>query len=98
MDTQKYINLHRICELYHAEVSFFEELHDIGLIEIISEKDTMYLPHENLHEVERIIRLHKELHVNPEGIDVVMNLLKKVEYLQHELVRMQSRLSIYEDD
>jgi len=98
MDTQKYITVHRLCELYHAELSFFEELHEIGLIEIVSEKNTKYLPQDNLYEVERIIRLHKELNVNPEGIDVVMNLLEKVEHLQNELYRIQSRLRIYEDE
>jgi len=97
MDTQKYITVRRLCEIYHAEFAFFEELHEIGLIEIVSEKNTMYVPQDNLHEVERIIRLHKELNVNPEGIDVVMNLLEKVEHLQNELYRMQSRLRIYED-
>ncbi len=98
MDTQKYVPVLHLCELYHAEFSFFKELNDIGLIEIVSVKNTMYLHEDHLIEVERIIRIHRELNVNIEGVDVVLNLLEKVEELQNKLNRIQSRLRLYEDD
>jgi len=58
----------------------------------------MYVHEEKLYKVERIIRIHRELNVNIEGIDVVLNLLDKVDKLQNEVYNIQSRLRLYEDD
>lgn len=98
MDSQKFVPVVHLCDMYHIEVSFFKELNDIGLIEIVSSKNVLYLHQDTIVEVEKIIRIHKELDVNIAGVDVVLNLLKKVENLQDELYRIQSRLRLYEDD
>lgn len=98
MDGQKFISVVHLCDMYHTEVSFFQELNEIGLIEIVTEEDNLYLHQDALFDVERIIRLHQELHVNIEGVDVVLNLLEKVEHLQDELHRTKNRLRLYEED
>ncbi len=41
--------------------------------------------------------MHKELQVNIEGIDVVLNLLQKIDALQAELLRVRNRLLLYEN-
>ncbi|MFT7364613.1 MAG: hypothetical protein ACI9UV_002823, partial [Algoriphagus sp.] len=43
-------------------------------------------------DLEKVLRLHKELDVNLEGIDVILNLLGKVESLQMELNLAKQRL------
>ncbi|MGB5323582.1 chaperone modulator CbpM [Lutimonas sp.] len=98
MDTQKYIPVRHLCDLYHTEVSFFRELDEKGLVEIISLENSLYVHKDKLYEVERIIRIHRELNVNIEGVDVVLNLLEKLDQLQNEVLRIQSRLRLYEDD
>lgn len=98
MESETYIQVTHLCELYHTEISFFTELNDMGLIEIVSKQNTMYVHQDRLHHVEKIIRIHRELNVNIEGIDVVLNLLQKVDHLQLEINRIQSRLRLYEED
>lgn len=98
MDTEKYIPVLHLCDLYQIEISFFKELNEEGLIELVSKQNSMYVHEEKLYKVERIIRIHRELNVNIEGIDVVLNLLEKVDTLQNEVYSMQSRLRLYEDD
>ena len=98
MDTEKYIPVLHLCDLYQIEFSFFKELNEEGLIELVSRQNSMYVLEEKLYKVERIIRIHRELNVNIEGIDVVLNLLEKVDTLQNEVYSMQSRLRLYEDD
>lgn len=98
MTEDKYIPVLRLCDSYQIEVSFLKELNDLGLIEIVSKKDDLYLHEDKLYKVERIIRIHRELNVNIEGIDVVLNLLEKVDKLQSEVHTIQSRLRLYEDD
>lgn len=98
MDIKKYIPVLHLCDLYHTEVTFFRELNEHGLIEIVSEDNSLYVHQDTIYEVEKIIRIHKELNINIEGVDVVLNLLEKVDQLQHELERARSRLRLYEDD
>jgi hypothetical protein len=98
MDTEKYIPVLHLCDLYQIEISFFKELNEEGLIELVSRQNSMYVHEEKLYKVERIIRIHRELNVNIEGIDVVLNLLDKVDKLQNEVYNIQSRLRLYEDD
>ena len=40
--------------------------------------------------------MHQELDVNIEGIDVVFNLLQKIDDLQNELISVKNRLRLYE--
>ena len=98
MDTEKYIPVLHLCDLYQIEISFFKDLNEEGLIELVSRQNSMYVHEDKLYKVERIIRIYRELNVNIEGIDVVLNLLEKVDKLQNEVNSMQSRLRLYEDD
>ncbi|WP_340696458.1 chaperone modulator CbpM [Flavobacterium nitratireducens] len=56
-----------------------------------------YVHKESIYEIEKIVRMHKELQVNIEGIDVVLNLLQKIDALQAELLRVRNRLLLYEN-
>ena len=98
MDTEKYIPVLHLCDLYQIEISFFKELNEVGLIEMVSKQNSRYVQEDKLYKVERISRIHRELNINIEGIDVVLNLLEKVDKLQNEVYSMQSRLRLYEDD
>ena len=46
--------------------------------------------------MEKIIRLHYDLEINMEGIEVIKNMLDKMEALQDEVRKLQNRLNIYE--
>jgi hypothetical protein len=98
MDTEKYIPVLHLCDLYQMEVSFFNQLNEVGLLDMVSRQNSMCIHEDKLFKVERIIRIHRELNVNIEGIDVVLNLLEKVDKLQNEVYSIQSRLRLYEDD
>ena len=45
-----------------------------------------------------MIRIHHELNINIEGIDVVFNLLHKVDDLQSEIDAVRNRLRLYENE
>ncbi len=47
-------------------------------------------------QVEKIMRLHFDLNINLEGIDVIINLLQQIETLQEEITQLKRRLSLYE--
>ena len=98
MKTEDLIPIERLCTCYEVEVSFFSQLHEVGLIETVMIDQVQYLHNDRIDDLERIVRIHHELEVNIEGIDVVLNLLKKVEQLQEKLNTTQERLRLYETD
>lgn len=98
MDAQNLILIEKLCTHYEVEISFFKALDNIGLIEIMSVEEAPYIHQDKLADLEKMIRLHNDLELNFEGIDVVFNLLQKVDALQKELNSVSNRLSLYEND
>lgn len=93
-----FIAIEVICTQYKIEFSFLQALAQNGLvqIEIIEESNCI---HENqLAALEKMIRLHHELNINIEGIDVIFNLLQKEEILHQELTVLKNRLRLYEGE
>lgn len=98
METKEFISINQLCSTYQVEVTFFNELNEIGLIEITTIEQTPCLHQNLLSDIEKMIRMHRDLEINIEGIDVVVNLLKKVDSLQQNLIELQNRLNIYENN
>lgn len=98
MKEQHLIPTKTICLHYDIEISFVETLSDMGLIHIDIVKQEQYIHEDQINTLEKIIRLHNELNVNLEGIDVVFNLLEKERQLKQELTALKNRLRLYESD
>ena len=98
MELKDFIPIVQLCEHYSVEVSFFNELHEEGLISITTLEQTSYLHQDKISDVEKMIRIHQELNINTEGIDAVFNLLQKIDSLQNELSKLHNRLRLYEND
>ncbi len=97
MDTKNLIPVQQFCERYEIEFSFIDSLNEFGLIEITYIKKDQFIALEKIQEIEKMIRLHHELGINLEGIDVIYNLLKKVSNLNDEINHLKNRIEFYED-
>lgn len=97
MNTDNLIPVEYFCSLYEIEFSFISSLEEHGLIEIFVVNDARYLSADRLASIEKMIRLHHDLDINPEGIHAVFQLLDRIENLQSELNAMRNRLNLYED-
>lgn len=98
METRDLILIEHFCSNHDIEFSFIDSLHQFGLIEVIVHEDNKYLHQEQLKEVEKMIRMHYELDINMEGIDVISHLLKRIHHLQDELRITQNKLRLYENE
>jgi hypothetical protein len=98
MEAKDFIPVIQLCSLYKVETSFFNQLNEEGLIEIITVEKVSCLHQDSIIDVEKMIRIHHELNINIEGIDVVFNLLHRVDDLQSELIAIKNRLRLYEND
>lgn len=97
MSTETYIPLETLCTYYKVETSFFQGLNEYGLIEITTIEHAPCIHHNHIKNLESMVRLHQDLHINFEGIDTVMNLLQKIHSLQEELIATKNRLRIFEE-
>lgn len=97
MKTNEIIIINQLCRSYQIEFTFFEQLEHLGLIKILSVQEEACIEENELEAVEKMIRLYQELNVHPQSMDVVMNLLQKVEDLQDELRLTQIKLKRFED-
>jgi hypothetical protein len=96
MTTQKLILVEKLCTTYDIEISFINELKNTGLLEVQTIEQTEYIHQDRLANLEKIIRLHQDLNINMEGIDVILNLLQKVEALQNEVNRLKNKQFLFE--
>lgn len=96
MNLNNLISIPDLCFHYQIEISFFTTLSEMGLVEIKTIETISYIETEAIHDIEKMIRIHRDLDVNIEGIDVVLNLLQKMETLQNEVIVLNNRLRLYE--
>lgn len=96
MEIQEFIPIDIFCRQHGVEVSFVSSLHDFGLIEIMKIQEAECIPLAQLVVAEKFVRLHDELHINLEGIDVVTHLLQRVKDMQDEIWGLKNRLRLYE--
>lgn len=92
------IVIDEFCASHQLEISFIKSLEEHGLIETILVNETLCVPGNELSKLEQIVRLHQELNINPEGIDAINILLKRIENMQNEIAELRNRLSFYEEN
>lgn len=96
MQTEDLIPATECCLHYQIEDAFLSALKEYGLIEVITVASTDFIHHEQLSQLEKLVRLHYDLNINFEGIDVITHLLKQLEAMQSEINFLRNRLRLYE--
>lgn len=97
MQEEELIPAEEFCLQQQVEYSFIHELHNYGLVEIVSINQKSCIPLGKLKDLEKFIRLHYELDINAEGLDAIAQLLNRVENLQEEITNLKNRLRFYEE-
>jgi hypothetical protein len=96
MATTQMIPAKDFCSHHHIEITFLHSLHDYGLIALVSSDDEVYLEPEEVIIVEKLVRLHYDLHINLEGLDVIQGLLERQNELTKEIAALRNKLNFYE--
>lgn len=96
METQDLIIIDVFCQEYQIEINFINDLESFGLIETVVHNENKYLDKNQLVHVEKIIRLHNDLNINKEGIEIILDLLEKEKQLLSEINYLKNRLGLYE--
>ncbi len=96
MSDEEIIPLEIFCSSYHVERNFLETLESHGLISISYRENKAFILKDEIAELERFSRLYYDLSINVPGIDVLKNMLEKIQELQQETENLKARLRIYE--
>jgi len=96
MDNQRYILLRSFSRHSHIEDEFIRTLHEFGLITVEKKDNEEVIDEDQIAESERFFRLHSDLGINYEGLDVIAEMLKRVEQLEREMELLRKRLRLYE--
>jgi chaperone modulatory protein CbpM len=95
------ISREELVQIYNIEITFFDELVDYGLLNIETENEIRYLMYEDLPTFERFANWHYDLEINLPGLEVINNMLQRMEDLHQinrELVQKISAINEkYED-
>ena len=67
-----------------------------GLIEILTIREEEFINQDQLQKIEKYVRFYYELDINIEGIDTIMNLLRRIDLMRNEIIQLKNRLGIYE--
>ena len=96
MENSKLIAVEAFCTSHGIEATFVYSIQEMGLIDIVSVDEAPFIREEHVSDLEKTIRLHRELDINPEGISAIFELLRKVDSLQEEVNFLKNRLRVYE--
>jgi hypothetical protein len=97
MENKNLIPAEQFCSLHSVEISFLSSLNTYGLLQITRMGDKEFINEDQLYKLERLARLHYELDVNLEGLDVINHLLERMQQMQAEISYLKDRLRFYED-
>ncbi len=97
MATIKYITIEEFAGFHKITTQLIQDFADFGLIEIRQVEKKHCIFSEQIEHCERAIRLHRDLGVNKEGIEIILDMRSKQTLLQQELMRLRHQLNKHEE-
>ena len=98
MESEEIIAADEFCIHHNIELSFIYSLKESGLIEITTVEEKVFVPVNQLRQLERLVRLYYEMDINLEGIETITYLLERMNDMQQQLAQLTNRLSLYENE
>ncbi|MBT0608567.1 chaperone modulator CbpM [Aequorivita echinoideorum] len=96
MATKKYILVTQYCQHANVEIAFLENLHEYGLVLMEKKDSESYINENDISKIERMLRLHKDLSINFEGLDVIDSMQKRLRQMEKKMKLLQQKLDFYE--
>lgn len=91
------ISREELVKIYNIEITFFDELVDSGLLNIQTENEIRYLMYEDLPVFERFANWHYDLEINLPGLEVIHDMLRKIDNLKQKNRELMNKLSAISD-
>lgn len=96
MTNEEMVAADAFCMSHNVEISFLHSLSESGLLEITTTEESVFIDQDQLPELEKLVRLHYDMDINLEGIEVVHHLLQQMKRMQDDMKALKNRLGLYE--
>lgn len=97
MKKNTHIHIQEFCTHCNIEVSFVQQLQEYEVVRIEMADNEMVISEDELSKLEKMVRLHHDLEINPQGLQAIHHLLEKVNDLQEEVSNLRKKLNWFED-
>lgn|SRR5690606_3455208 len=97
MERDVLISVSEFCRHHEIEVTFVQSLQENKLIELVVVRDETFVHPNQLPRLEKMVRLYYDLDINLEGIEVINQLLQRIENMQQEIGVLKNRLSLFDE-
>ncbi len=84
MAETKYIKLRKVIHFHGVSPQVVQEWSEYEFFRIHRESDEDWVMEDELDQLERVIRLHRDLGVNSAGIDIILRLTRRLEELTQQ--------------
>lgn len=98
MKNKDFVTIKTLSIHYNLKESFFLELNDNQLINIVVINNQHSIHHDEIYQLEKIIRIHVDLDINIQGVDVILNLINEVENLKSKINILKGKLVLIENN
>ena len=92
--TSELIIIQEYCIQNQVEPDFIVQLESEGLIQISIIENERYIHISQLRYLDQYVRWYYDLSINVAGIDVIRNLLDKIDDMQEEMHRLKEQLRL----
>ena len=96
MGTKKYISIREFCQGHSLEEDFLFRLQEYELIQIVEAQQGPAFPQDELDRIERMVRLYRDLDINPQGLQAIDHLLERMDTMQQEIHYLRRKLGRWE--
>jgi pyridoxine 5'-phosphate synthase PdxJ len=86
---KKYITIKELAAFHQIEESYIMEFIRIGIISAHKRKSAMHIHLEDVDELERAIRLRRDLEVNLQGVEIICRLRNRIVQLEEEMALLK---------
>ncbi|MDR2949592.1 MAG: chaperone modulator CbpM [Dysgonomonas sp.] len=90
------IIIREYCIQNQVEPDFIIQLENEGLIQISIIEEERYIHISQLKHLDQYVRWYYDLSINVAGIDVIQNLLDKIDDMQEEILKLKEQLKLME--
>jgi len=94
---KRQITINEFAEFHQVTIELIKEFADFGLVHIKQVERQYCIDPGQMERCERAIRIHKDLGVNMEGIEIILDMREKHDELLQELKYLRHQLKKHED-
>ena len=74
-----YVTVQQFCSFHRCDAVIVEELIDHGIVTVHRRAEINVIPEPEVPRLEKALRLYQDLGVNAPGIDIILDLLDRLE-------------------